>query len=117
PGRWRASMDAFGMVQATYDLELRPNGQLEGEGGASQSGVAGELAAQMGMGGLFTMRIPVNGSWSYNRGTQTLTLEIYASGFGQQTHDTVRIRTTGRENQAISGQDLGGRMWSLQRLG
>jgi hypothetical protein len=116
PGHWRASLDAFGMIQATYDLQLRANGQLEGEGGASQSGLAGQIAAQIGMGGLLTMRIPVHGSWSYDQGTQVLTLELSASGFGQQTHDTVKIRTTGREKQAISGQDLGGRMWTLQRL-
>ena len=25
PGRWRATINAFGMVQATFDLELRAN--------------------------------------------------------------------------------------------
>lgn len=116
PGWWRASMDAFGMIQATYDLKLRENGQMDGEGGADLSGVAGQLSEQMGMGGLLTMRIQVHGSWSYDLGTQLLTLVLIASGFGQQTHDTVNIRTTGREKQAIRGQDLEGRTWSLERL-
>ncbi len=115
PGPWRATMDAFGMVQSTYDLELRENGQVEGEGGASQSGTAGELARQLGMEHILTMRVRVHGNWSYDQNTQTLTLVISASGFGQQTTDTVRIQTTGREKGTIQGQDLAGRMWSLRR--
>ncbi|MGA8863301.1 MAG: hypothetical protein WBM09_03075 [Gallionella sp.] len=116
PGHWQASVNAFGMAQGTYNLEPRTNGQLEGEGGISQSGLAGQLAAQIGMTGLLTMRIPVHGSWSYDQGTQLLTLELSASGFGQQTHDTVMIRTTGHENQALSGQDLQGRVWTIKRM-
>lgn len=116
PGKWQATMDAFGAVQATYDLELRRNGQLEGEGGALQSGIAGELARQLGMGGLLSMRLPVHGSWSYDRGAKLLTLVINASGFGQANQDTVHVRTTGRESGAIQGQDLAGRIWTLQRV-
>lgn len=117
PGRWQATMNALGMVTATYDLELRANGQLEGEGGASQSGVAGELARQMGVEQILKMRVQVHGSWSYDKRTKTLTLVIGASGFGQQTEDTVKIQTTGRESGAITGHDLAGRTWTLQRSG
>ena len=114
PGNWRASMDAFGMVQGTYDLELRTNGQVEGKGGIEQSGVAGDLARSMGMEGILNMRIPVQGNWSYDRGSQILTLNMTASGFGQQNTDIVRIRTTGREEGAIQGQDLSWRTWTLR---
>jgi len=66
PGQWRASVDAFGMAQGTYNLELRANGQVEGEGSVSATGIAGQLASLMGMVGLLTMRIPVHGTWSYD---------------------------------------------------
>jgi hypothetical protein len=42
PGWWRASMDAFGMIQATDDLQLRENGQVEGEGGLGGRGVSAD---------------------------------------------------------------------------
>jgi TIR domain len=115
PGRWKARMDAMGMVQATYNLELRANGQVEGDGGADASGVAIGMARQLGMEGLFTMRIPVHGSWSYDQGTQILAIEMNAAAFGQQTMETIRIHTTGREKGAILGRDLGGRTWTLER--
>jgi hypothetical protein len=118
PGLWEASVDAFGMVQGTYDLELRENGQVEGEGGVSDSGLAGQFASQMGMSGLLSMRIPLNGSWSYERGSKTLTIETSTGVvFGQQQNDTIRIRATGHEKGAITGQDLGGRTWTLRRVG
>lgn len=118
PGNWRASMDASGMVQAAYDLELRTNGQVEGKGGISNSGVAGQIAGQMGMSGLLSMRIPLHGSWSYDRGSKTLTIEISTGVvFGQQQNDTIRIRATGHEKGAITGQDLAGRTWTLRRVG
>jgi len=118
PGSWKASMDAFGMIQATYDLELRENGQVEGEGGASDTGVAGQMANQMGMGGVLNMRIPFHGSWSYDHGSQTLTIETATNTvFGQQQNDTIRIRATGHEKGKISGQDLAGRQWTLWRVG
>jgi hypothetical protein len=116
PGRWQARMDAFGVVGGTYDLELRANGQIEGEGGIDPSGMGAGLARELGMERLFTMRIRVHGEWSYDQGTQTLTLELNAAGFGQRTADTVRIQTTGRERGAIQGQDLAGRSWTLRRL-
>lgn len=116
PGQWQASVDAFGMAQGTYNLELRANGQVEGEGGITQGGLAGQLARQVGMTGLLTMRISVHGRWSYDQGTGVLTLELFASGFGQQTHDTIMVRTTGEESQAIRGEDLAGRTWTLKRV-
>ncbi|MDJ0751690.1 MAG: toll/interleukin-1 receptor domain-containing protein [Woeseiaceae bacterium] len=118
PGLWAATVDAFGMAQGTYTLELRENGQVEGEGGISDSGMAGQLANEMGMSGLLSMRVPLHGSWSYDRGSKTLTIETTTSVvFGQQQSDTIRIRTTGHEKGAITGEDLAGRQWTLRRIG
>jgi len=118
PGRWQASMDASGMIQATYDLELRANGQVTGEGGASDSGLAGLIAGQMGMSGILGVRIPFQGTWSYDRKARFLTIETSTTNrVGTQQSDTIRIRTTGREKAAISGEDLAGRTWTLRRLG
>jgi hypothetical protein len=36
---------------------------------------------------------------------------------GQQQNDTIRIHATGEEKGAITGQDLGGRTWTLRRMG
>lgn len=118
PGNWHASVDAFGMAQGTYDLELRANGQVEGNGGISNSGVAGQIAGQMGMSGLLSMRIPIHGSWSYDRGSKTLTIKTSTGVvFGKQQNDTITIRATGHEKGAITGQDLAGRTWMLRRVG
>jgi hypothetical protein len=62
------------------------------------------------------MRIPLYGSWSYDRGTQILTIQTSAVAFGQQRSDTITIRATGREKGTISGQDLAGRKWTLRRV-
>lgn len=115
PGSWHASVDAFGIARGSYDLELRSNGQVEGEGGMEQGALADGLAQSMGFGNIMNMRFPIAGSWSYEQGTQLLTLNITAYGFGQQNTDVVRIRTTGKEQGAIQGQDLTGRVWTVQR--
>jgi hypothetical protein len=118
PGKWQASVDAFGTAQGTYDLELRKNGQVDGMGGVSNSGLVGQMAGQMGMSDLLNMRIPFHGSWSYNRGSKTLTINTSTDAvFGQQQNDTIRIRATGHEKGAITGQDLAGRNWTLKRMG
>lgn len=116
-GEWEARVDAFGMVQGSYRLQLRDNGQVEGDGGISDAGWAQHIAGEMGVGNLLSMRMPVHGSWSYDRGTRFLTIDITAEAFGQQQHDTIQIQATGREQSAISGQDLAGRTWTLHRIG
>lgn len=118
PGQWQALVDVYGMGQGTYNLELRANGQVEGDGGVNQSGLLGQLGAQIGITEFLKMRYPLHGSWSYDQAMQLLTLDItmMASGFGQQSHDTVRIQTTGYEKGAIIGKDLVGRVWTLQRV-
>jgi hypothetical protein len=117
PGRWHASVDAFGIAQGTYDLELRANGQVEGHGGVSNTGLMGQLAAGQGVGGILNMRIPIHGSWSYERGAQLLTIETSTAVIaGRQQNDTIMVRATGYEKGAISGQDLAGRIWTLRRV-
>jgi hypothetical protein len=118
PGLWQASVDALGLVQGAYEFELRHNGQVEGTGGVASTGMAGQMAAQMGMGDLLSMRIPFHGSWTYNQGSQTLTIETSTEiVFGQKQNDTIRIHATGREKGSITGQDLAGRTWKLWRVG
>ncbi|MEW8003971.1 MAG: hypothetical protein AB2827_14450 [Candidatus Thiodiazotropha sp.] len=116
PGRWVANVDALGIVQGNYELELRANGQVEGNGGVSDTGIAGEIARELGMSNLLTTRITVHGSWSYSRGAKLLTIEITTSIVtGQQQKDTIRNRTTGHEKGEITGEDFAGRTWTLRR--
>ena len=114
PGNWQATVNTFGIGQGTYQLALRANGQVDGYGAMEQSGVAGGLAQSLGL-DLSSFQIPVSGTWSYNHGTQTLTLTMAASGQGQVNSEIVNIKTTGKERGAIQGQDYGGRTWILQR--
>lgn len=116
PGNRYASVNAFGMAQGTYNLELRAKGQIVGDGGVEQNGIAGDLARSLGVGGILNTRIPVQGNWSYDRGSQILAVTITANGFGQHNTETVRIRTTGRERGEIQGQDLAGRTWPFRRI-
>lgn len=116
PGQWRATVDFIGLGQATFEIELRPNGQIEGQGRLEATGTLGQIA-DPSMRELFDMRIPIHGNWYYDDGTQMLTLETVSSGFGQIQQDLVNIHTTGREHGAIKGADRGGRVWVLQRVG
>lgn len=115
PGRWLATLNAFGMANATYSLNIRANGQLEGNGHINQIGGASNLAQLIGL-NLSGFEIPISGSWTYDQGTQIFELMITASGYGKTNTDTVRIKTTGRERGAVQGQDMGGRTWSLTRI-
>ena len=48
--------------------------------------------------GLLNLKLQIDGTWSYEEGTQILTMDTTAYGFGQSQHETISIRTTGREN-------------------
>jgi hypothetical protein len=111
PGHWRASANIGGIMEATYDLELRENGQVEGTGGLSQSAVMAPGAED-----LMKMRIPFHGSWSYDPGAKLLTIKSTVTLMGRKDRETIRVHTTGHEKGAISGQDLGGRIWTLWRV-
>lgn len=116
PGLWRARLAMSGLGDATYDVELRKNGQLVGSGSMGQSGTFGDLARRTGFGHLLDMKIPLRGNWSYEDVTRVLTLDITADGFGTSNHEVIKITTTGRERQALHGQDLAGRPWTVQRV-
>ena len=98
-------------MEASYDIELRENGQVEGAGGLSQSAVMAPGAED-----IMKMRIPFHGSWSYDPGAKILTIESTVSLMGRQDHETIRVHTTGHEKGAITGQGLGGRTWALHRV-
>jgi tetratricopeptide (TPR) repeat protein len=116
PGHWQASANVSGIMEVTFDIELRKNGQVEGSGGLGQGGVmATELATELESVGLRNMRIPFHGNWSYDKGTEMLTINSVVTVMGREDRETIRIRTTGREKGSISGQDLGGRTWTLRR--
>jgi hypothetical protein len=112
PGHWRASVNIGGMMEATYDLELRKNGQIEGAGGLSKSAVMDPSVEN-----LMKIRIPFHGCWSYDSGTKILTIETVVTVMGREDRETIRIHTTGREKGAITGRDLGGRIWTFWRVG
>ncbi|MET0027842.1 MAG: toll/interleukin-1 receptor domain-containing protein [Candidatus Thiodiazotropha sp.] len=116
PGQWRATVDFISLGQATFDIELRSNGQIEGQGRLEETGIFGQFA-DPSMHELFDMSIPIHGNWHYDDDTQVLTLETVSSGFGQTQRDLVIIHTTGQEHGAINGTDRGGRVWVLQRVG
>ena len=116
PGRWRLTIEAYGTVGGIYDINLRLNGQIEGEGGVNQDSQVFQMMRQLGLASMATMRILVAGSWSYDRNTQMLTLMINASGWGQQHSSTVKILVEGTDHDTLTGQDLELHTWTLRRL-
>jgi acyl carrier protein len=114
PGAWIAEVDA-GVSQGTYELDLRDNGQIEGVGRLNAGGPFAELVQASGVGHIWATPIPIHGSWTYDDRTETLTLDITATGFGTKSQDTIRVRATGRERGAIQGTDFAGRSWTLRR--
>ena len=115
PGHWNVTIDAYGLVQGKYDLNLRQNGQIEGDSSIDENSQVAQMMRQMGVGGLADMHVPVHGTWSYDRNTQSLNLEMSASGFGQSTTERITIQASGREKNAITGKDFQGRTWKLWR--
>jgi VCBS repeat-containing protein len=115
PGKWNATIDAFGIAQGIYSLELRQNGQIEGESAIDKSSQVAQLLGQLGMGAFANMRIALHGTWSYDRNTQSLNLEMSMSAFGQNTTENITVLTNGRENQAVTGKDFQGRTWKFWR--
>ena len=115
PGRWNATIDAYGMAQGKYAFILHQNGQIEGDSWFDKNSQLYQMMLQFGMGGLADMRVPVQGTWSYDRNTQSLNLELLISAFGQTKTERITIQTNGREKRAITGQDWQGRNWKLWR--
>lgn len=116
PGRWRVTLNAFGLGTATYDLELRANGQITGRAKMDQGGVVGDLMRSLGASDLLNLRPGVSGTWEYEESTEILTLDIAAHGLGQDFREKVEVRTTGREIGEIQGKDFSGRTYAIRRL-
>jgi hypothetical protein len=116
PGTWRVKLSAFGLGTATYDLDLRTNGQITGTGKIDQGGVFGEVLAAEGMAGLLNVQSSISGTWEYEEHTEILTFNLIAQGFGREFQETIQIRITGREQGEISGQDFAGRSYVIKRL-
>lgn len=116
PGRWRVTLNAFGFGTATYDLELRANGQVTGSGKMDQGGGIGDLIRSVGASDLLNLRPSVSGTWEYEEHTEILTLDLAAHGLGQEFREKVQVRTTGREVGEIQGNDLSGRTYAIRRL-
>jgi TIR domain len=116
PGRWQVVLNAYGMGTATYVLDLRGNGQISGTGGIDPGGVLDRLLGSQGMEALLRTRSSVTGDWSYEEGTEMLTVNLVAHGMGQDFSETIQIRMTGHESGEIRGQDFSGRSYSIKRL-
>jgi hypothetical protein len=116
PGLWRAQLSLLGFGEAEYELELRANGQVVGNGRIRQSGLMGGLARDLGLSQVLSMNIPINGTWSYNDRDNILQLDITATLMGQTSRDVVTVRTTGEEKGWLQAQTLGGLPWRLTRV-
>jgi hypothetical protein len=116
PGRWCVTLSAFGLGTATYDLELRANGQVTGSGKMDQTGIVDDLMRSIGAAELLNVRYSVSGTWEYEEHTEILTLDLTAHGLGQDAQEKVQIRTTGREVGEIQGKDLSGRTYAIRRF-
>lgn len=115
PGLWRAELSLGGVGDAEYQLELRANGQILGEGRIKNLGLMGELASSLGVSQILSMEIPVTGTWSFNDRENMLELDITATFMDQVNRDVVRIRAAGNERGWLKGQTLGGLQWRLRR--
>jgi hypothetical protein len=116
PGRWRLTLNAFGLGTATDDLELRANGQITGSGKVDQGGAIDSLIKSLGASDMLNLRFSISGTWGYEEHTEILMLDMVAHGFGQEFREKVQVRTTGREVGEIQGQDFSGRTWKIRRL-
>jgi hypothetical protein len=116
PGTWRVTLSAFGLGTATYELELRANGQITGTGKIDPGGMFGGMVAAEGMAGFLNMKLRVTGSWEYEEHAEILTLNLSVDGLGRRSEETIQIQTTGRERGEISGQDFAGRDFVIKRV-
>ena len=116
PGRWRLTLSAFGLGTATYELELRPNGQVTGSAKMDEGGAVGEMMRSVGTSDLLNVRSNITGTWEYEEHTEILTLDFAAHGLGQEFRETVQVRMTGREVGEIQGKDFSGRAYAIRRL-
>ena len=115
PGDWRVKLDMFGLGSSTYELNLRPNGQITGSQKIDETGFFGQAMVGEGFGMLLNKKINIEGNWEYEESTQLLTLRMVAKGYSQSAAETIRIHITGRESGEINGVDEAGRSYVIQR--
>jgi hypothetical protein len=116
PGRWQASLAVAGLGAATYDMDLRPNGQIVGTAKMEHAGVFGQLAHSSGLGHLLDMQGRLRGEWTYDDVAKALTLDITAELLGQTQREVIRISTVGSGQRGLQGLDGLGRPWMVQRV-
>jgi hypothetical protein len=116
PGKWHAELVIAGVGAATYEIELRANGQIHGTGQMQPVGLLGTFATQFDFSAVLSTPIPVHGSWTYESVADVLTLTLTATAFGAEQTETIEIRATSREAGSIEGSDLAGRTWRLTRV-
>ncbi len=116
PGRWRAECNVLGFGEAEYELELRANGQIVGNGGVKPGFMAGIAGQDPALAQVLRMRFPISGTWSYDDREQILKLETSVTFMGRTNQEVVTVHTTGHDRGWIHGQSLSGMPWRLQRV-
>jgi len=123
PGQWHMESQT-GPASASYDFELKVNGQVEGVGRYhTESGQVGDLFNLLNQSGgaanwfveLSRRPFALSGTWSYNDCERVLTLDLRFSVLGQVTGESVRILTSGNETGDLGGADTHGRYYRLRR--
>jgi len=116
PGHWHAECNVLGFGEAEYELELRANGQIVGNGGVKPGFMGGFAAQDPVLAQALSMRFPITGTWSYDDREEILKLDTTSTFMNQSNHEVVTIHTTGQEAGWLVGQSLSGMPWRLQRV-
>ena len=109
-------MEANGIASASYELELRPNGQVTGSGRFDDAGLLAEIMAHEGLGNLHNRNVKIIGQWSHDYTTDSLTIELNSNVSSPTNRNVVTVQMSGYESGAIQGQDGAGQFWSFERL-
>jgi hypothetical protein len=114
PGKWRLRIIVQPFGSATYDLELRKNGQINGTGQLDAGGMLGAIAGP-GMGHILNMKGAVTGTWSYEAQSKALDLDLTARMMGQTKSERIQIIVKSMRSK-LAGRDLSGRDFELERM-
>ena len=113
PGQWRLRIVVAPFGSATYDLELRKNGQINGTGKIDAGGMFGMIAGNMSH--LLDLRGSVTGRWSYEPASKVLDLHLTARMMGQTQSERIQIIVSSTRGK-LTGRDLTGRNFELERM-
>jgi len=109
PGLWYAEVNILEILEASYELELRANGQVIGH-------VSLKQPQRWGLPGVYATQIPMTGTWTHDERERVLELRTIAHLMGQVHSDVVRIRTTGKEEGWLHAQTEAGFSWRMKRV-